>query len=135
MFPDTAPKPGETICKLEDIADHGAWSKVWGEDHRNLFPLMITRREQELYAYANVCPHQFLPLDNYMGEFLNEDGKLFVCLHHGAVFRVEDGLCVSGPCRGTSLLKVNVELRGDDVVMGPWPELPPRPLMPDPYRR
>jgi nitrite reductase/ring-hydroxylating ferredoxin subunit len=37
-------------------------------------------------------------------------GKAIVCSAHGARFRIEDGLCTSGPCHGESLEAVPVRL-------------------------
>jgi nitrite reductase/ring-hydroxylating ferredoxin subunit len=34
---------------------------------------------------------------------------------HGARYRLHDGLCFSGPCRGSSLHALEVELRDDGV--------------------
>ena len=126
MFPPTAPGPGERLCLFDDIEDGGAWSKVWGEE-RQVFPLMIIRRGQRLHAYVNVCPHQFLPLDGYSGEFINPDNQHIMCVHHAAIYDVVTGTCASGPCRDRTLLAVNVEVRDGEVLMGPWPDPPPRP--------
>jgi hypothetical protein len=37
------------------------------------------------------------------------------CKSHGAVFDVESGLCVAGPCQGRSLLLLETEVRGDEL--------------------
>jgi nitrite reductase/ring-hydroxylating ferredoxin subunit len=61
--------------------------------------------------YVNACPHLGVPLDWLPGRFLSEDGTVLVCATHGAMFRPEDGLCLSGPCRGDSLTAVPCEVR------------------------
>ncbi len=129
MFPPTAPKPGERLCDFDDIEDGATWSKVWGEE-RQVFPLMITRRRDHLHAYVNVCPHQFLPLDGYSGEFINPDDDHIMCIHHAAIFNVVTGACAGGPCRDRALLMVNIEIRDGAVMMGAWPDPPPPPPMP-----
>jgi nitrite reductase/ring-hydroxylating ferredoxin subunit len=63
-------------------------------------------------AYRNVCPHVPIPLDRGGEPLLTEEGYL-ACRNHGALFDVENGFCVAGPCAGESLEKVDVELRGD----------------------
>lgn len=65
--------------------------------------IVVIRRGGVLYMYENRCPHQGTPLETFPDKFLNEDGSLLICSTHGARFRVEDGLCVSGPCKGQSL--------------------------------
>ena len=126
MFPPVAPRAGEKLCALADIPDGGTWSHLYGAA-RDIFPVVVARKGAELIAYVNVCPHQFLPLDGYMGEFLTDDGEYLYCMQHGAVFRLNDGVCVAGPCGGRRLLGFNVEVRGEDVVMGRWPDAPARP--------
>lgn len=56
-----------------------------------------------VYAYRNNCPHIGAPLNWVANQFLTEDKKHIVCALHGALFRIEDGLCIAGPCYGESL--------------------------------
>ena len=42
---------------------------------------------------------------------MTEEGFL-ACRNHGALFAVEDGFCVAGPCAGESLEPIAVEARG-----------------------
>lgn len=64
-----------------------------------------------LFAYINRCPHKLLPLNWQSDEFLDSQNCYIVCANHGALFRIEDGVCVQGPCRGARLhgLQVTVE--------------------------
>ncbi len=62
-------------------------------------------------AYRNVCPHVPIPLDRGGEPILTEEGFL-ACRNHGALFAVEDGFCVAGPCAGESLAPLAVEPRG-----------------------
>jgi nitrite reductase/ring-hydroxylating ferredoxin subunit len=59
-----------------------------------------------LLIYRNACPHLGVPLDWAPGQFLNTDGTLILCATHGAEFRISDGYCVRGPCRGEALVSV-----------------------------
>jgi nitrite reductase/ring-hydroxylating ferredoxin subunit len=36
---------------------------------------------------------------------------------HGASFRIETGLCISGPCRGEQLESIRVRIEGDAVLL------------------
>ena len=38
--------------------------------------------------------------------FLDDDGELIKCSTHGALFNIEEGLCLLGPCKGKRLQKV-----------------------------
>jgi nitrite reductase/ring-hydroxylating ferredoxin subunit len=59
-------------------------------------------------AYLNHCRHLPIPLDAGSRSFVVR-GEL-QCATHGARFRLNDGYCVSGPCRGLSLFKLPVEI-------------------------
>jgi nitrite reductase/ring-hydroxylating ferredoxin subunit len=60
-----------------------------------------------LRAWVNSCPHEGRRLDYAPGKFLIDKQNL-VCAAHGASFRLSDGFCVGGPCRGESLHPVLV---------------------------
>lgn len=80
---------------------------------------MLIRRGRQVFAYINSCPHTGVPLDWQPGEFLNLEQTHIICAMHGAEFRIEDGYCVGGPCRGDSLARVPIRINGD------WIELQP----------
>lgn len=61
----------------------------------------------QLRAWVNACPHEGRRLDFAPGKFLIDKQNL-VCAAHGASFRLSDGFCVGGPCRGESLRAVLV---------------------------
>ena len=65
-----------------------------------------------------LCPHVGSPLDWAPDRFIAFDGFHLLCGTHGALFRPEDGYCVSGPCAGASLERVMVRLIEDEVVFG-----------------
>ncbi len=61
-------------------------------------------------VYVNSCPHLGVPLDWAPNRFLSGDGGLIVCSTHGAVFRIEDGVCLHGPCHDDRLEPVTVHI-------------------------
>jgi nitrite reductase/ring-hydroxylating ferredoxin subunit len=75
--------------------------------------LILRRRGADVQAWLNVCPHAGRRLDWAPGRFLLDKGHL-VCAAHGASFELEHGLCISGPCRGQSLVPVPVALAAAD---------------------
>lgn len=76
--------------------------------------ILLYRDENEIHAWLNICPHAGRRLDYAPGKFLMQDGDL-VCAAHGATFRLDNGECVAGPCRGASLKSVPVQWQ-DEVV-------------------
>ena len=74
--------------------------------------LIVRRSGAHVQAWLNICPHAGRRLDWAPGRFLLDKGRL-VCAAHGATFELEHGLCIAGPCRGSSLRAVAVTC-GDD---------------------
>lgn len=75
-------------------------------------------------AYENSCPHTGGPLNWQPDIFLNIDETHIQCSTHLALFRLEDGFCVAGPCQGQSLTKISTVIRGEKIlgVMQDWSE-------------
>lgn len=66
------------------------------------FVLTVTTSTGEK-RYINACPHTGVPLAPPGETPLSRDGLHLVCTLHGALFRIEDGYCIAGPCEGQSL--------------------------------
>jgi len=79
--------------------------------------MFVVRRGNDVFGYVNICPHAGTPLDWTPGQFLTRDKTNLLCATHGAQFRIEDGLCVAGPCPGSSLTPVPIGILGGDVVI------------------
>lgn len=71
--------------------------------------LLVVRRGAAIFAYENRCPHRGTTLDWAPDRFMSADGQLLQCATHGALFRVEDGFCVAGPCQGARLTALGIE--------------------------
>jgi nitrite reductase/ring-hydroxylating ferredoxin subunit len=101
--------PREILCRLEDIPDGG----VLGVDPPDPQgeSLLLARRGNSVQGWLNVCPHAGRRMDYAPGLFLVKEDKL-TCAVHGATFALrQGGLCISGPCRGQSLVAVAVQVR------------------------
>ena len=77
----------------------------------------MLRRDHGVFAYRNSCPHRGTPLDWHPDRFLDASGQLILCATHGAMFRIADGFCVSGPCAGASLAAVGIEIHGGTIYL------------------
>lgn len=112
------PPAGEALrlCRLEEIPDGAARGFLFGQGPARL-DLFVYRRGERLHAYRNACAHQGTPLETVPDRFLTADGTRFLCTTHGAQFRIEDGLCLKGPCKGKSLEPLAVMLEEDWVVL------------------
>lgn len=80
----------------------------------------VVRRGNDIYAYQNVCLHVGHPLNWKPDAFLTKDGSRIICSSHGALYEIDSGICVAGPCPGKRLRAVEVEVRDGQVfVRGP----------------
>lgn len=65
--------------------------------------LFAVRRHGQVHVYRNSCPHRGLTLEWAADRFLDDSGNLLQCARHGALFLIETGECVQGPCLGEVL--------------------------------
>lgn len=80
------------------------------------FDLILVRSGSAFAAYHNECPHAGRRLDWAPGKFLVENGTL-ICAAHGAVFGLESGHCLGGPCRGDALRSIAVDVIDGQVCL------------------
>ncbi len=73
--------------------------------------LVAVRRDGRVHLYCNHCPHRGVALNWREDDFLDPSGSLLRCSVHGALFLIEDGECVTGPCAGQRLQAVPCEER------------------------
>ena len=108
--------PEWPVCRFDELANPGAKGFFVG-DGEWPFRGFVVRKDQEIFAYANVCPHQRHPLDLLPDVFLTDDGETIRCSSHGALFHLESGLCLFGPCVGHSLMNLESRIGSDRIVM------------------
>ena len=77
--------------------------------------LLVVRREGQVYAYQNRCPHRGIPLEWQPDQFLDHSNSLIQCATHGALFLIESGECVAGPCSGQSLTPLTCREDADGI--------------------
>lgn len=104
------------VCRREDLRPGVLQQVSLGRDPLGI-PLSVlvgVSRAGEVYAYQNLCKHLPIPLDGGSGDFFAGDVDTLRCGTHGALYRVSDGFCTRGPCRGTFLRRHLVrELAGE----------------------
>ena len=102
--------PQHDLCRLDDITDGGSAGFTVAETL-----VLAVRQGDAVYAYVNSCPHVGTPLDMWPGRFLTKDGEHILCATHGALFHIEDGQCIAGPCVGRGLKAIDVAVQSDKV--------------------
>jgi nitrite reductase/ring-hydroxylating ferredoxin subunit len=106
------------LFKIDDVVDGdsaGFTVELDGVRRR----LAVVRKGDQVFVYINRCPHVGAPLDWQPGRFLTRDKDLIQCTAHGALFNIEDGECVFGPCVGRALESVPVTVRDGQVYADP----------------
>ena len=104
------------LCNLRDIEDDNSAAFTAEFDGKSNMVLAV-RNGERVNVYLNSCPHTGAPLDLNAGKFLNLGKKYIICSTHGALFKIEDGYCISGPCRSSSLEAVPVTIKNGDVLI------------------
>lgn len=100
------------LCAATDIAEgQSRGIEINGQ------ALILVRRSGRVYAYQNRCPHTGVNLDWLPHQFLDNSGDYLQCAVHGALFRIEDGYCVSGPCAGEGLRPVAVREQQGEILL------------------
>lgn len=93
------------LCHSDEIAE----GKSKGFQIAETF-LFAVKKHGKIYVYKNSCPHLGIQLEWQDDEFLDIDASMIQCSSHGALFKIENGECVLGPCQGQSLIKIDFTL-------------------------
>jgi nitrite reductase/ring-hydroxylating ferredoxin subunit len=110
--------PSERVlCRLDDLPDNS--SRGFSLDGDPGMEIFIVRRAARVYAYRNSCPHTGAPLDWLPDQFLNAERTLIQCATHAAQFRIDDGVCIAGPCHGARLTALPVVVVDGVVLLMP----------------
>ncbi|MFT5501655.1 MAG: nitrite reductase/ring-hydroxylating ferredoxin subunit [Woeseiaceae bacterium] len=107
------------VGRFDELGDPGCREFRIGEGDWP-FKGFVVRKGNQVFAYQNYCMHVGHPLNWQPDSFLTADGSQIVCASHGAIYEIDSGVCVSGPCPGRVLRAVAVEVKtGMVVVRGP----------------
>jgi nitrite reductase/ring-hydroxylating ferredoxin subunit len=98
------------LCRLDELEEgcaRGFPDVGDGADHG----IFLVRRNNRVFGYINRCPHTGAPLEWMPDQFLSLDGKFIQCTVHGALFEVDTGLCIHGPCLNRYIESIERETR------------------------
>jgi nitrite reductase/ring-hydroxylating ferredoxin subunit len=105
------------LCDLSDLPDGGARGFRLDPADPGSLRVVVVRRGSDVWVYRNRCPHRGTPLEWVPDRFLDREGEHIVCATHGALFRLEDGYCVAGPCTGDALERLPSAIEGGEVCL------------------
>lgn len=99
------------LCSLQELT-HTQSKGIYLEDGR---ALLIVKRNESLFVYMNRCPHRLVYMESKPDQFLDASGHFIECSSHGALFEIDSGLCVSGPCIKQSLSRIDFSIDNDAI--------------------
>jgi nitrite reductase/ring-hydroxylating ferredoxin subunit len=108
------------VGRLDDLDDPGCREFEIGEGD---WPLagFVVRQGTRVFAYRNHCMHVGHPLNWAPDDFLTRDRRHIICASHGAMYEIDTGLCIAGPCPGRKLVALKASVR-DDLIYVAWPD-------------
>lgn len=82
--------------------------------------VFAVRRGGTVRVWADRCPHHGTPMPWRKDAYLNAAGDRIVCAAHGALFEINSGLCVQGPCLGEKLRPIHFTVdEAGDILLAP----------------
>ncbi len=101
------------LCQVADIPLGGARALALGPESK----LFAVRTADSVHVYRNRCPHAGFELNWLPDRFLDHSGRYIHCQTHGALFEIDSGICLAGPCPGARLERVAVLERGGKLYL------------------
>lgn len=98
----TATPAGVALAPLAEIGDGTARNFVL-QMRAGRFSGFVVRRGETAVGYVDRCPHAGVTLARQLDDYLTPSGEMIACSWHGALFTLDEGLCVGGPCLGQRL--------------------------------
>jgi nitrite reductase/ring-hydroxylating ferredoxin subunit len=107
------------VCDLDELEDPGTRGFSLSAGDNTTLEGFVVRQGEAVYAYIDSCPHTGAPLAWVPNRYLDLEGRYIECALHGALFTLERGYCVRGPCAGRSLTPLGVEVSAGRVLVRP----------------
>jgi len=100
------------LCTLNDLPEDSA--KGFSIDGHSL---VAVHKAGRVFVYLNQCPHRGVPLEWTPDQFLDTEKNFIQCATHGALFTIESGECIAGPCPGEMLTAVPAKLEDQTIMI------------------
>lgn len=100
------------VCHRDSIAEQESKGfKING------YSLFVVKMDGQIHVYENSCPHLGINLEYQEDQFLDVEKRFIQCANHMALFEIENGNCISGPCTGQSLTKIPFSINADGMIL------------------
>lgn len=107
----------ETILDQTTAVAAGTCKEYTLTVHGRAVDVFVVHYRGEFFAYRNRCPHTGISLNWQPDQFLDISHQRIQCSTHGALFRIDDGYCEWGPCRGQSLMPLTLAQREGQLIL------------------
>lgn len=119
------PQPTQIpLCTLEQLRDKRSLGVEvdLGDVKQAVF---VVLDGNTVRGYVDRCPHRGTPLAWTPDNYLDSSGEHLICATHGALFSIENGRCIAGPCQGDVLEPIEIAVSNSLVVLIRDAESPP----------
>lgn len=99
-----------TVCSLPELKS----ARTLGYTVNDL-DLFVVYHDSKVHAYKNSCPHIGMNLEFSENKFLDSENAYIQCSMHGALFEIDTGRCIHGPCLKQSLSPLEVAVENNVV--------------------
>ena len=104
------------LCDISELDDPG--SRAFELSFNNApLEVFVVHSNGYLHAYVNSCPHTGANLDWQENQFLDLDKVFIQCSTHDALFEIDSGLCIAGPCVNKSLQALELSRENGSLVL------------------
>ncbi|WP_409523741.1 Rieske (2Fe-2S) protein [Nitrincola sp. MINF-07-Sa-05] len=100
------------LCTLDQLPERE--SRGFELEQMAVFAI---RCEDRVYVYRNSCPHRGIRLEWQPDQFLDHERQFIQCATHGALFKLETGVCIAGPCPGETLEQIPCRIEDNKVYL------------------
>jgi len=102
------------LCHTHEISDPGSKSFEIKYGRKDI-SLFVIHKDGAFNAYINSCPHTGVNLDWQQDQFLDMDNMFIQCSTHDALFEIDTGACIAGPCVGDHLQAVELVIENGQL--------------------
>ena len=104
------------LCDVNDIPEGACKGFSLTADDR-IQDIFVVHKKHHFYAYKNSCPHTGSPLNWQDDVFLDYEENNIQCSLHSAIFEIDTGRCIWGPCLHQALEKVHIYIRENKICL------------------
>lgn len=126
--PDRVVRINQTVCLISELDDQYAKRfQVLCEDIKpfagmnadldDYLPAFVIRKANQYFAYLNRCAHLPMEMDWNPAEFLDEHKSYIICSTHHALYEIDTGRCIQGPCpKGSRLIALKIDVMDHSII-------------------